>query len=109
MVILLVLCNFVGCFWIYIAKNFHDEDVEGDNWIEAGGYGDYNVFELYATSVYFVMTTITTVGYGDISGNSFIERIICVVLILIGQISYSFASGAVTSIIANYDSMNETN
>jgi len=36
--ILLLLCHFFGCLWIFCAKNLEDPDVEGDNWIEAGGY-----------------------------------------------------------------------
>ena len=67
------------------------------------------MMELYATSCYFTMTTITTVGYGDISGQSTVERVICIFLHLIGVLSYSFASGSLTSIIANYDQMNEKN
>jgi hypothetical protein len=65
--------------------------------------------ELYFTSYYFTVTTITTVGYGDIHGNSSIERIICFFLHLIGVLTYSFASGSLTSIIANYDVYNEMN
>lgn len=55
------------------------------------------------------MTTITTVGYGDISATSTIERVICIFLHLIGVLSYSFASGSLTSIIANYDNLNQKN
>lgn len=67
------------------------------------------MLDLYFTSYYFTVTTITTVGYGDISGNSSIERVICFFLHLIGVLTYSFASGSLTSIIANYDSYNEQN
>lgn len=67
------------------------------------------MLDLYFTSYYFTVTTITTVGYGDISGNSSIERVICFFLHLIGVLTYSLASGSLTSIIANYDSYNEQN
>ena len=50
--------------------------------------------ELYGVSTYFTMTTITTVGYGDISGTTTIEKIICIFLHLIGVLSYSFAAGS---------------
>lgn len=78
--VLLLLCHFVGCLWIFIARNIEDPQIEGDNWIEAGEFQDLTMSELYATSCYFTMTTITTVGYGDISGNSTIERVICIFL-----------------------------
>lgn len=53
------------------------------------------------------MTTLTTVGYGDISGQNTTERIICIFLHLIGVISYSIAAGSLTSILQNYDEMNQ--
>ena len=107
--ILLLLCHFVCCLWIFVARNFQDETQDSDTWIKAGGYEEYSIFDLYVTSYYFTVTTITTVGYGDISGNSSIERVICFFLHLIGVLTYSFASGSLTSIIANYDSYNEQN
>jgi hypothetical protein len=55
------------------------------------------------------MTTLTTVGYGDIKGTSTIERIICIIFQFIGVLAYSFASGSLTQILANYDSVSEKN
>jgi len=60
--------------------------------------------ELYVTSFYFTTTTILTVGYGDISAFSLAEKLLCIVLMIIGVISFSFATGALSSIISNYDS-----
>jgi voltage-gated potassium channel Kch len=36
------------------------------NWIFESGVNDSEEFELYVTSYYFTVTTIMTVGYGDI-------------------------------------------
>lgn len=110
MALLLLLSHFIGCFWIFIARTFQEEDEDTiDSWIKKGEFTDYSSFELYTTSFYFAMTTITTVGYGDIRGNSTTERVICIFLHLIGVLSYSFASGSLTSIITNYDKINEAN
>jgi len=49
------------------------------------------------------VTTITTVGYGDIAAENTIERIICIILMITGVISFSFASGSLSSILSNYD------
>jgi Ion channel len=45
------------------------------------------------------VTTILTVGYGDISAFTMSEKIYCVILMLIGVFSFSFATGALASII----------
>ena len=60
-------------------------------------------YQLYATAIYFTVTTITTVGYGDISGTNFMEKIMCIFLMLSGTFFFAFASGTLTSIIANSD------
>jgi len=38
-----------------------------ESWIFENGFQDYGSFDLYVVSFYFVITTIATVGYGDIS------------------------------------------
>lgn len=57
------------------------------------------------TSFYFTVTTITTVGYGDISGNNTSERIICVLMMVMGVIFFSINSGNITSIITNKEAI----
>jgi hypothetical protein len=62
------------------------------------------LFDLYITSIYFTVTTITTVGYGDISGNhSITERLFSICLMMIGVVAFSFATGSLASILQNYD------
>lgn len=74
------------------------------NWIYQKGIEDYNEGDLYVTAVYFTVTTIVTVGYGDITAQNNVEKIVCVFLMIFGVISFSFATGALSSIIANVDS-----
>ena len=50
------------------------------------------------------MTTIVTVGYGDITPVNKLEQIYTIILMITGVISFSFATGALASIISNYDS-----
>ena len=56
--------------------------------------------------MYYTITTITTVGYGDISGVTPLEKFLCIIIMLIGVITFSFASGALASIFASYDKTN---
>lgn len=72
-----------------------------DNWIFFFGYSDLTEYELYITSFYFTVTTIMTVGYGDITAQSNSEKLLCILLMLIGVVSFSFATGSISSIITN--------
>lgn len=60
----------------------------------------------YLTAFYFTVTTITTVGYGDISGGTETEKVFCIFIQVIGVIGFSVASGALASIITSYDTKN---
>ena len=56
------------------------------NWIETKSLEGASNFDLYISALYFSITTITTVGYGDIAGFSTNERIFCIMLMIGGVI-----------------------
>jgi hypothetical protein len=88
-------------FRIFIARfDMGDKD----NWIFRKNFVDLDDTSLYVTSFYFTTTTVLTVGYGDITAISLQEKLLCILLMLIGVLSFSFATGALSSIISNYDS-----
>ena len=62
--------------------------------------------ELYLVSLYYVITTMTTVGYGDISPTKInsVEIIFGIFLMIGGVVAFSFASASLASILSNYDS-----
>lgn len=53
-------------------------------------------------ALYFIVTTITTVGYGDITGGggSSWEQGFCIILMLIGVVAYSMAISSFMSAIS---------
>ena len=59
--------------------------------------------------MYYTFTTISTVGYGDISGGCFVERLVCIFYLFVGVLTYSFISGSITSIIINYEEIGSKN
>jgi hyperpolarization activated cyclic nucleotide-gated potassium channel 2 len=78
-------------------------DDTSENWITQKSLTDCGDFDLYMISIYFTVTTIMTVGYGDITAYNSTERGFCILLMLIGVISFSFMTGSLSSIISSYD------
>ena len=60
--------------------------------------------ELYLTSIYFTVETITTVGYGDVDIRTVQEKLFCMASMIIGVFTFSFTSGQLSSILASADS-----
>ena len=91
----LIFCLFVHlliCLHIFFSLQNYP------NWISHINVADETFLFKYITSFYFLITTMTTVGYGDIVCISSIERIFHIILVAIGTIIYTF----LVSKIGNY-------
>ena len=58
---------------------------------------------MYVAAIYYTVTTITTVGYGDHSAVNTAERILATIIMIIGVIAFSYATGALSSLIFDTD------
>lgn len=95
----LLLIHIFACLFIFL-----DEiESERGGWLDHVSFAAYSNVDQYITACYFIMTTISTVGYGDISASTRLERCFMIVLMLIGVSSFTFISGALSSILSNYD------
>ena len=84
---LFFVIHLCGCFWFLAAKL---SDLSPDCWVVRLGYIDLPIFDLYLLSYYWALTTITTVGYGDITPRTTLERMYSMVIMLLGILLISF-------------------
>ena len=98
----LMMTHILTCLWVMIASFVNDQDYK-DTWLEP--YFEKEI-SYYMTSFYWATTTITTVGYGDISAHNDLEMVFCTLVQIIGVSGFAFASSSLTSIITNYDQTN---
>jgi hypothetical protein len=98
-----VLLHVFACLFIMLADM--EKDFSTGLWIDkCTAFGeDTQDIETYVCSAYFVLTTMATVGYGDISPQTTLERIFGCVLMVVGVVSFTFVSGALASILSNFD------
>ena len=97
-----MMTHIITCIWIIMANM--DSDRENSWKVD---YADDSKSNVYLTAFYFTVTTITTVGYGDMSASTFSEKIMCVLIMISGVFAFSLATGALTNYISQQDMKSE--
>jgi CRP-like cAMP-binding protein len=103
---------------VYRIIDVNGEDVDVKNWIIADAAIDPNllksmndvdfvvtseVMSAYLTSMYFAYSTLTTVGYGDISAHTDIERSIAIISLIAGSVIYAVLVGIMNNLVDSSD------
>ena len=92
----------MACIWVQIGKSDEGGWVNSfvSDQITATGneeltYIDYWV-DIYANAFYFILTTITTVGYGDLGGSTTLELLFSMIVEFVGLTFFSFLTGTIS-------------
>lgn len=92
---LLYMIHIMACFWLFLGHNFDEGWIHTDS--EFNKIGD-EYYVAYPAAVYFIISTFTTVGYGDFSPHETFEIFLVMVLELIGLAFFSYIMGTLSSI-----------
>ena len=97
-----------SCLFYFISRLFNNNE---KTWVYHLNYNDRSNVDLYYISLYWTLTTVTTVGYGNVYAWNSIEKIYSVFVICLGIVIYSYWIGTLSGIIANLkkkrDELNE--
>ena len=99
--ILLLVFHLTACIHIFVSSTTFP------NWIIQKGLQTSPFIEVYLSSIYFLITTVTSVGYGDIIGSSFTEIIFQIFLLMIGIIAYSWLISSLSNYVQENNKQNE--
>ncbi|MEO2190905.1 MAG: ion channel [bacterium] len=96
---MLVFINLLGCMWWFTAEM---EGLE-NSWVAYAGVNfdvtTASAAAQYVTSVYFAMTIITTVGFGDITPQTVAEMLVAMVFMGVGLFYFGYIVSAVSSLV----------
>ena len=71
------------------------------NWIVSNDLADKHFIDIYFASFYFIIATMTSVGYGDITCISIEETFFQIILLSIGLVAYSWIISTVGDYVKN--------
>jgi voltage-gated potassium channel len=84
---LVILTHWFTCGWI-VLRGVNESETALTNYIQ---------------SLYFVVTTLTTVGYGDVTAATNAERLYVILIMLFGVGVYGYVIGNIASMLARVD------
>ena len=92
--------HLMSCFWFFVAVM---EGLGPETWVGSMGLQDQSTSDQYIASMYWAVTTLTTVGYGDIVPCTTIERVVSIVWMIFGLCFFSFTVSSLSSLLNSID------
>lgn len=96
---LFLIAHLFACFWHFIGVMNDVEEAYPTTWLHQFGYDKDTAGEKYIASLYYIIVTMLTIGYGDIRATNQIERIFAIVTQLTGGIVFGALISKVTTLI----------
>ncbi|XP_030597110.1 potassium voltage-gated channel subfamily H member 8 [Archocentrus centrarchus] len=112
-----LLAHWMACIWYIIGKKEMDTNNWDIGWLHelgkrlelpyyptggvnrTGNSSGLPIRSVYISSLYFTLSSLTSVGFGNVSANTDAEKIFSICVMLIGALMHALVFGNVTAII----------
>lgn len=94
------ICHLMSCLFYYVAVL---DDADRHDWVTDAGVQDSSPWEAWVASSFFILSTMTTTGFGDIHAVTTVERLFVCAVMLIGTSVFGYVIGAVASLVSSLD------
>lgn len=100
--IVFLLAHWTACLWFYVASV--EILSEEQTWVSVVLTTDPSTFELYVTALYFTISTMSTVGYGDIHPYTRREMIFAILTMVLACGVFAYTLGSISSLLSKSNS-----
>lgn len=99
--LMVTICvHLMSCLWFFVARL---EGLGPQTWVSLRGLRDSSTVDLYIASLFWTITTLSTVGYGDIVPGTSVERMLAIAWMLFGVCFFSFTIGSLSTMLNSID------
>lgn len=98
----LLFCHIVCCFWCILPL----ANTSPRDWEIFYGIQDSTDFEKYLAGFYWIITTVCTIGYGDIVPENDLEKGVAICVMSAGVFFYSYTISSITSMMSSNNYQN---
>ena len=103
-IITCLLVHWMACTWVWIGIEESYMGYSELSWLSRMkppiDPENINSAELYIIALYWSVTTVTTIGYGDITPGTMPEFVVSIVLEIVGAFIFTYTIGVVAGAIA---------
>ncbi|GFR68695.1 potassium voltage-gated channel subfamily H member 7 [Elysia marginata] len=106
-----LIAHWLACIWYAIGNMERNMDGQGFGWLDELAKQTHQFYNpddpnsgptiksKYVTALYFTFSSLTSVGFGNVSPNTNSEKIFSILIMLIGSLMYASIFGNVSAII----------
>jgi len=106
--IILFAAHWLGCIYFFAAR-IQTASYGGYSWLTEylsftdAAIGERDVGEKYVASLYWALTTMTTIGYGDIIPVTVTERLVTAICMISGACTFAYGLTNVCTLLFNHN------
>lgn len=97
------IAHWTACWWFFIG--YQDMAVSPVTWITKAKIENKSNSEQYITALYWAFTTMTTVGYGDITAITVNEKIYAMFSMIVACGVFAYTVGSIGSLVSKQNAM----
>lgn len=101
----ILVMHWLACAWFLVS---YADGFPPESWVAQESIVEAAPPSQYIRSLYWVVVTATSVGYGDITPNRDVEYVLSMLVILVGASMWAFIIGNIASLLSSLDSAKST-